>query len=65
MKKRNSDERQKRQSDRLNVFVKKYARKAQPGRDPNDRDYDRKLEERIRRMKPEVLDRLLRNGDET
>lgn len=63
MKKRNSDEKQKLQSDRLNVFMKKYARKAQPGRDPNDRDYDQRLEEKIRRMKPEVLDRLLRSEE--
>lgn len=64
MKKRNVEDRRKIESDHLHVFLQEYARKAQPGRDPNDRQYDRKLEDKIKRMKPQVLDRLLRNGDE-
>ena len=46
------------------VFVKRYARKKpKNGHDPNDRNYDRKLEEIIKRMKPEELAELL-NDDE-
>lgn len=65
MKKRNAEEKRALQSERLNVFMKKYARKKQPGHDPNDRGYDPRVENKIRRIKPEILDGLLRNGDET
>ena len=42
------------------VFVKQYARKkSKNGYDPNDRNYDRKLEEKLKRMKPEELAELL------
>ena len=64
MKRRNSDEKLALRSDFLNVFIKRYARKKQPGHDPNDRQYDRRVEAKVKRMKPETLDRLLRNGDE-
>lgn len=47
------------------VFVKRYARKkSKNGQDPNDRKYDRKLEEIIKRMKPEELAELLDEDDE-
>jgi len=48
----------------LGLFVRQYARKAQKRQEPNDRDYDRKLEERVKRMAPEELDALLRDGEE-
>jgi len=64
VKKRNSEEKRALFSGRLNVFMKEYARKKQPGQDPNDRGYDRRVEKKIRRIKPEILDSLLRNGDE-
>jgi hypothetical protein len=40
--------------------MRQYARKKQPGQEPNDRGYDRKLEREIRRMDPAELDELLR-----
>jgi hypothetical protein len=44
----------------LGLFMRQYKRKAcKNGPDPNDRQYDRKLEQRIKRMKPEELDDLL------
>ena len=49
-------------SEELSRFVRQYARKAQKGHEPNDRQYDRKLEERIKKMTPEALDALLRLG---
>jgi hypothetical protein len=49
----------------LGGFLRQYARKAQKnGSDPNDRWYDREIEERIKRMKPEDLDRLMRGEED-
>lgn len=46
------------------VFAQRYARKkSKNGGDPNDRNYDRKLEEKLKRMKPEKLAEIL-NDDE-
>ncbi len=40
-------------------FVKEYGRKAQRGVEPNDRQYDRKVEKLIKRMDPKELSELL------
>ncbi len=41
-------------------FVQQYARKKQKnGSDPNDRSYDRKFEEKLKRMNPEEIQALL------
>ena len=45
------------------TFIRKYTRKRQKGWDPNDRSYDRKIEEKIKRMKPEELQALLDEDD--
>ena len=45
---------------RLTRFLQGYGRKRQKGQDPNDRHYDPRIERRIRQMKPEELDRLMR-----
>jgi hypothetical protein len=63
-KKLNKDGRQQKLAGAIGKFVQQYARKAYPTHDPNDRTYDRKLEQKIRRMKPEALDALMRLGDE-
>ena len=47
----------------IGFFLQQYQRKAQRGAEPNDRQYDRKIERYIRRMKPEELDKVL-NGEE-
>ncbi|RIV77669.1 hypothetical protein [Burkholderia pseudomallei] len=39
-------------------FVRQYARKAQP-HEPNDRQYDRKLEAKMKRLSPSELSSLL------
>ncbi len=44
----------------IGLFIRQYARKRVSGQDPNDRRYDRKLEQQIRHMKPEELDALMR-----
>lgn len=46
----------------LRLFVRQYARKAKRGIDPNDRHYSREVERKIKQMKPEDVDRLMR-GD--
>ena len=47
------------------LFAKKYARKkSRNGGDPNDRHYDRKLEEKIKRMKPEDLAEILNHEED-
>lgn len=51
----------------IGLFVKQYQRKAQRHTEPNDRGYDRKLEERLKRLPPEELGKLLfgdSDGDE-
>jgi hypothetical protein len=49
----------------LGSFMKAYGRVAAGnGSDPNDRHYSRELEAEIKRMRPEDLDRLLRDEDD-
>ena len=44
--------------------MQQYARKSQRGQEPNDRQYSRKIEAKLKRMKPEELDELLNGGEE-
>jgi hypothetical protein len=53
----------KRIAKELGTFLRQYGRRAQKGQDPNDRTYDREIEQELRRLKPEALDRLI-NGDD-
>jgi hypothetical protein len=46
----------------LAAFMRQYRRKSDAPHDPTDRQYDRELEAKIKRMPPEELDRLL-DGD--
>lgn len=62
-RKLNRGEKRARLAGELPVFVKRYARKAQKGIEPNDRRYDREIEKKVKQIKPEDLDRLLH--DET
>lgn len=48
---------------KIGAFMQQYARKSQRGQEPNDRGYSRKIEGKIKRMKPEELDELL-NGEQ-
>ena len=48
----------------FSTFYKAYTRKSQRnGADPNDRHYDRVLEERIKKMKPAELSKLMNDDD--
>jgi hypothetical protein len=50
-------------SKELGTFLRLYGRRAQKGREPNDRPYDPTIERELRRLKPEELDKLI-NGDD-
>jgi hypothetical protein len=45
------------------TFVAEYGRKAQRGREPNDRRYSCWLEELVQRMRPEDIGSLLRDDE--
>ena len=59
MKKRSSEK----LSGDLAIFIREYARKAQRGTEPNDRRYDRKLEQQMKTLKPEELSALLNDEE--
>jgi hypothetical protein len=59
----NADQKRALKAASLQTFVQEYGRQAQKGVEPNDRDYDRDLEKAIKQMKPEELDKLLRDGE--
>jgi transposase len=63
-KRLNAAERRARKAAAMRFFAKQYGRRAHAGFDPNDRKYDREIEKAVRRMKPEELDKLLREGDD-
>lgn len=46
----------------IGSFLQQYQRKAQRGVEPNDRQYDRKIEAQLKRLPPEELSDLL-SGD--
>ena len=48
----------------LQLFARRYARKAQPGREPNARRYDRGILTKGGSMRPEEIDAMLRFGEE-
>ncbi|MEU8070654.1 MULTISPECIES: hypothetical protein [unclassified Micromonospora] len=58
--------RRERMRRELGGFLKEYGRssRSRNGMNPNDRHYSRKLETQIKRMRPEDLDRLMRDDDE-
>jgi hypothetical protein len=60
----NLQERRALQTAELSVFIQQYGRKSQKGCEPNDRRYDRDVEQKMRRMDPILLDRLLREDEE-
>ena len=51
-------------SKEVGSFLKQYGRKAQKGREPNDRGYDPEVENFLMRLKPEDLDRLINDRED-
>lgn len=45
-------------------YLRQIGRQAQKGVEPNDRGFDRKLDEKLKRMRPEDVDALFRDGDD-
>ena len=44
-------------------YLRQIGRKAQKGVEPNDRRFDRKLDQKLKRMRPEDVDTLFRGGN--
>lgn len=44
-------------------YLKQIRRQAQKGVEPNDRRFDHKLDEKLKRMRPEDVDALFRDED--
>lgn len=63
-KKLNAAQRQDLKAAAVQLFAKEYARKAQRGCEPNDRRYDRNVEQQVKHMTPEELYRLLHYGED-
>ena len=47
----------------IGSFIRQYQRKAQPGWDPNDRRYDRKMENKIKKLDPAELSEIISGCD--
>jgi hypothetical protein len=63
-KRLNADEKRASKAAAVQHFAQQYARKAQKGIEPNDRRYKRQIEKKVKNMKPEDLDRLLRDDED-
>lgn len=46
------------------TYLQQVARKAQKGKEPNDRRYDRDVERKLKGMSPTTIDALTRTEDE-
>ena len=60
----NADQKRALKAARLQLFIQQYGRKSQKGVEPNDRHYQRDVEKAVKRMKPDELDRLMRDDEE-
>lgn len=63
-RKLNREEKRAKRAGAVQLFARQYARKAQKGVEPNDRRYDRDIEQAASRMSPLELDALLRDGED-
>jgi hypothetical protein len=63
-KRLNADERRALKVAAIERFLVQYGRRAQKRTEPNDRPFDREVEQSVRRMKPETLDKLMRDDED-
>ena len=56
-------EKKQRLNDAAARYLRQVGRKAQKGMDPNDRGYDRRFEQKLKRLPPEDVDALFRGED--
>src|SRR5262245_46873746 len=61
-KRLNRSEKRERKAAAWQLFVKLVGRKAQRGVEPNDRKHSKRMDRSLRRMQPELLDRLVTEG---
>jgi hypothetical protein len=59
----NADQKRALKAADIALFVKESGRKAQKGMNPNDRCYDREVEQVVNQMAPEMFDQLLRDSE--
>jgi hypothetical protein len=59
----NADQKRALKAATVSIFMQRYGRKAQRGVEPNDRCYSRKVERALKQLKPEALDRLMREDE--
>ena len=62
-KRLNAEQKRERLAASLQQFAQQYARKSRASGDANDRTYERETEKLAKRMRPDELDRLLRDGE--
>jgi hypothetical protein len=60
----NVDDKRRLCAAKLQLFVKATGRKAQKGKEPNDRRIAREATDEARRMRPADFDQLLRDGED-
>jgi hypothetical protein len=63
-KKLNARERRERKAGDIVLLVKQIGRKAQKGVEPNDRRINDKAKRKLKHLKPDVIDSLLRDADD-
>lgn len=59
-----ADEKKRRLTDAAATYLRKVGRRKQKGQEPNDREHDRKLEQQLKRMRPEDIDTLFHGETE-
>jgi hypothetical protein len=62
-KRLNISEKEERTAAEWRRFIKLVGRKAQRGREPNDRKHSKDADIALRRIRPEDFDRIIRFGD--
>ncbi|MBB4197726.1 hypothetical protein CCR94_07830 [Rhodoblastus sphagnicola] len=55
----NRDQKRALQAAAIGRFLRQYGRKTRANLDPNDRNYDRDIECKLKKMKPALLGRLM------
>lgn len=61
-KKLNARERRERKAGDIVLLVKQIGRKAQKGIEPNDRRVNHKVKRKLKHLKPQAMDLLLRDA---
>ena len=57
--------RKKKMAAQIGEFMRQYQRKSEGGRnEPNDRQYSRKLERKLKRLRPEEFDDMIHGSSE-